>query len=483
LSSTYYWLFSEFLTHLGFLLALVFLANLLRQRRSPSSTVAWLLVILLLPYVGVPLYVLFGGRKMNPMARSKARIYGPNSRRQDHHFATAHERLLASYGVAPATVGNRLDLLTDGTQTFDRLLEMVDSARSTIHITTYILGVDHGTEILLDRLAQKARSGVSVKILIDSLGSWRLSRRSLAPVVHAGAEVAFFMPVLALPFRGRANLRCHRKLVLIDGHAGLAGGINLAWPYIGPGPDANLWTDIAIVVVGPAVHDLEAIFLSDWSFATHTSRPAPPAPAIMDSHNDSTSTVNVSVPDVPFSRPVVSCVAQVVASGPDVPGDPLYESLLELIFTARDRIWILTPYFVPDEMLVHSLSLAARRGVDVTLIVPARSNHITADLARASYLRDLSQAGARVFLYTPRMLHAKVTLFDDRLAIIGSANMDMRSLFLNYEVALFVSSPTHVSDLAAWAASLMDESVPDLSPQGGRREIAENVVRLLSPLL
>ena len=128
-------------------------------------------------------------------------------------------------------------------------------------------------------------------------------------------------------------------------------------------------------------------------------------------------------------------------SGPDVAGDPLYESLLALIFAARDRIWIVTPYFVPDEMLARALNLAARRGVDVRLIVPQRSNHITADLARAGYLRDLHTAGGRVLLYTPVMLHAKAVVFDDQLAVIGSANMDMRSLFLNYEVALFVSSP------------------------------------------
>ena len=130
-----------------------------------------------------------------------------------------------------------------------------------------------------------------------------------------------------------------------------------------------------------------------------------------------------------------------VPSGPDVAGDPLYESLLALIFAARDRIWIVTPYFVPDDMLARALTLAARRGVDVRLIVPLRSNHITADLARAGYIRDLHDDGGRVLLYTPVMLHAKAIVFDDSLAVIGSANMDMRSLFLNYEVALFVSTP------------------------------------------
>ena len=172
-----------------------------------------------------------------------------------------------------------------------------------------------------------------------------------------------------------------------------------------------------------------------------------------------------------------------MASGPDVAGDPLYESLLALIFSARDRIWVVTPYFVPDEMLARALSLAARRGVDVRLIVPARSNHISADFARASYLRDLHNAGGQVLLYTPVMLHAKIVVIDDQLAVIGSANMDMRSLFLNYEVALFVCSRPDVEEVANFVQGLTSGSHRELPAPGWLREIAENVVRLFSPLL
>jgi cardiolipin synthase len=154
-----------------------------------------------------------------------------------------------------------------------------------------------------------------------------------------------------------------------------------------------------------------------------------------------------------------------------------------LIFAAQERIWIVTPYFVPDEMLARALNLAARRGVDVRLIVPARSNHLSADLARASYLRDLHNAGGRVLLFEPTMLHAKAVLFDEELAIIGSANMDMRSLFLNYEVALFVWSQTQVEEVAAWTQGLMSEAHRELPAPAWPLELAENVVRLLSPLL
>ena len=174
-------------------------------------------------------------------------------------------------------------------------------------------------------------------------------------------------------------------------------------------------------------------------------------------------------------------MVQVVASGPDVPDDPLYESLVSSIFAARDRIWIVTPYFVPDEMLARALSLAARRGVDVRLIVPARSNHLSADLARESYLRDLHEAGGQVLLYQPVMLHAKAVILDNQLAVIGSANMDNRSLFLNYEVALFLYTRVQVEAVSAWATRLQDDCLRELPKPGWVRELAENIVRLFSP--
>jgi cardiolipin synthase len=412
----------------------------------------------------VPLYVMFGGRKMNPMARRKSRLYEPAAGRGGAASGDGTERLLASYGVPPARAGNRIELVTDGHDAYRQVLRMVDEARSTIHITTYILGWDDTGRTLLNRLAERAREGVSVRLLIDDLGSWRLPRRKLAALTQAGARVAFFMPVFHVPLRGRTNLRNHRKLIVVDGRTCLTGGMNLALPYMGPPAAGPLWLDFAAIVEGPVVADLEALFASDWRFATGSDIDSGPESPAAASHE-------------------VAATAQIVASGPDVPGDPLYESLLALILGARRRIWIVTPYFVPDEMLARALNLSSRRGVDVRLIMPIRSNHVSADLARASYLRDLHNAGGRVLLYTPVMLHAKVVIFDDQLAIIGSANMDMRSLFLNYEVALFVWAPAEVERIAAWAQGLMSHTQRELPAPAWPVELAENVVRLLSPLL
>jgi cardiolipin synthase len=196
------WFFSELFTRIGFLLALVLMAGLLRQRRSPSSTIAWLLAILLLPNVGVPLYIIFGGRKVRRLARLKKPIYKTGGAPAGGDPDGAVERLLASYGVPPPSTDNCLELVPSGIDTYERIVGLIESARSSIHIATYILGSDQGSEALIECLARKAREGVSVRVLIDSFGSWRLRRRFLASLIAAGGEVASFMPVLNL-FRGR----------------------------------------------------------------------------------------------------------------------------------------------------------------------------------------------------------------------------------------------------------------------------------------
>jgi cardiolipin synthase len=472
---TDHWLLPEITAHLGFLLALVLLAYLIRQRRSPASTMAWLLLVLFLPYVGVPLFLMFGGRKMSRMARRKADVYDRSRPRLACPSGGGIERFLLSYGGPPACGGNRVELLTGGEQAFGFLLQMIEGAQSTIHITTYILGRgDVGREIVA-RLAQRAAAGVRVRILLDDVGSWRVGRRYLAPLLKEGARVAYFMPMLHIPFRGRANLRNHRKIVVVDSRKAITGGMNLAWPYMGPMPNPGCWRDLSAIVEGPAVADLESLFFSDWAFATGEQLTTP---AEGSARTDAGSGTEAHRPPAAGNS-----LVQVVASGPDVPDDPLYETLVSQIFAATERIWIVTPYFVPDEMLARALNLAARRGVDVRLIVPVRSNHISADLARASYLRELREAGGKVLLYQPVMLHAKAVIFDEHLAVIGSANMDNRSLFLNYEVALFLYSREQVESVSSWAKGLEADCLLDLPKAGWTRQMAEDVVRLLSPLL
>ncbi len=459
---------SELLSVVSFLFALVFLAHILRSKRPPQSTIAWVLTILLIPYLGVLIYITFGGRKMRRLAGSKEPIYRPHEDPATPALGTGTERILRTFGVPSSTFGNDVVFLSDGVEAFQALVEIIDSAKSFIHITTYILAEDATGKEIVSRLSRRAREGVKVRLLIDDAGSWRLRRRVIEPLVRAGGEVAFFMPVFHLPFRGRSNLRNHRKVVVADGLRALTGGMNLAEEYMGPNSNPNRWKDISLRVEGPAVRELDTLFRSDWRFTTRKVTETPQA-----------------YPDVDASSvtPHGGTPVQVVASGPDVSGDPLYESIVNLVFAARERIWVATPYFVPDEILARALELAARRGVDVRLLVPNRSNHITADLARFGYLRQVHDAGAKIMRYRPGMMHAKAILIDDDLALIGSANMDMRSLFLNYEVALFLFSPPRVYEVDVWFRTLFPKCRPGLNKQTWYRELAENVVRLVSPLL
>lgn len=251
-------------------------------------------------------------------------------------------------------------------------------------------------------------------------------------------------------------------MILIDGRAALVGGMNLGAEYMGPSADPRRWQDLALRAEGPVVGRLYDIFRSDWEFAAKQSLPE-------------------SVGTVCADRP--RCGPAVIASGPDCPRDTIRDAIISRVFAAQSRAWIVTPYFVPDDVLLESLCMAARRGIDVRLIVPERSNHRLANLARASYLNQLQEAGAAVRLFQPTMLNAKTILFDENLAMVGSANMDMRSLLLNYEVMLTLEDPTIVGDIKSWMRSLEKSCRPRDLVRPQSLGLLEGIGRLFAPLL
>ena len=216
---------------------------------------------------------MFGGRKTRKMAGHKARVYRPTGNPRQDAPCGMTERILRSYGVPPATAGNAVAVVTSGEEAFRRLVALIDGARETIHITTYILGRDPVGAEIVTRLAAKAADGIAVRLLLDDVGSWRVGRKFLAPLTAAGARVAFFMPMIHLPFRGRANLRNHRKILVVDGRRAIAGGMNLAEEYMGPAPDPKRWRDLAVTVEGSAARDLDDLFHSDWQLATGEDLP------------------------------------------------------------------------------------------------------------------------------------------------------------------------------------------------------------------
>jgi cardiolipin synthase A/B len=444
------------LAHLGSIVGLVMgavlIAVIVAQRRAPGTTFAWLLAIVLIPYIGVPLYLVFGGRKLR--TSSKPRIYAHQEVAERGTIAG----MLCASGAPPPRTGNAVEIHTTGEAAFATVMETLNRAARSIHVSTLIIGDDGVGAAILAVLEAKASSGVEVRLLIDGLFKFRTNGRALASLISTGAKVAWFSPVWHIPFRHRTNLRLHRKILVADGRVAIVGGMNLAVEYMGPTPLASRWRDLSLRIVGPAVADIASVFRADWAFVTGEQLATPAA-------ESSTGSAEV----------------QVVGSGPDAANDLLYDAFLSLIFEARRRLWIATPYFVPDEALVRGLVLAARRGVDVRIAVPARSNHWSADLAGASYLRQVAEAGGKICCYQPGMLHAKSVLVDDRIAVVGSANLDMRSMFLDYEISLFMSSQAEIATTERWFESLW----PDcglLPPARGGRIVLESVARLIGPL-
>lgn len=456
----------------GFGLALLLIARLMSQKKAPANTFAWLLVIVLAPYVGVPLYLLLGGRKLRRLAARKAPLAPKLPNRPDTPPIFAHrpvaQTIMASGAGAPVA-GNRFQLLTSGEETFAELERQIRQARHVIHITTFILGRDETGRRLIELLAERARAGVHVRLLLDSIGSMFIGRRFVAPLRAAGGEVLRFMPVLPFTSRGSANLRNHRKIAVFDHTTAIIGGQNLAHDYMGATPWKKRFRDLGALVEGPAATLLNEVFIADWCFAGR--RPPGPLRAAANVACTVRGTAEL----------------QVVASGPDVPGDPLYEGIISMIQEAERSIWIVTPYFIPDDVLLRSLIVKARAGREVTLVLPARSNHPVTDFARRHYVRELRRAGGRILLFTSGMMHSKAVIVDDHIGLLGSANFDLRSLFVNFEIGLVVHSDPEVLAMKAWAEALMTECrEPKVEPPRKYRllgAIVEDASRLLAPLL
>jgi cardiolipin synthase len=460
------WLLAHFEILVGFLIGVILIARVLTQKRSPTGTLAWLLAIILIPYVGVPLYLIFGGRKMKRQARRKTGLDLSRHGKRFNVERTYLDELLESYGLPPACPENRLQLCPDGQETYHRLVEMIENAKKSIYISTFIFHRDSVGKDILRRLVSKARQGLDVRVLLDGVGSVWTGRLFFKTLVKVGGQYAFFIPLLHWPFRGRTNLRNHRKIVIVDQQTVLAGGTNIGREYMGPYPDPKRWQDLSFVLEGPAVRFFLEIFRSDWLFAAGSKDKKP-----------------VEIEDKPLDSLENPAVVQVVPSGPDVKGDALYDAILLALFNAQKRIWIVTPYFVPDEPLAKALRLAVRKGIDVRVIVPAKSNHPLTDLVRSGYLRDLQQIGAKILFYMPGMIHAKALLVDDNIVMIGSANMDFRSLFLNYEIMLIAYSQPHIEQVQSWISQVESHCRKPQLTAGYTRDLLEHIARLFAPLL
>lgn len=416
-----------FVTAVAVLLYVV-ASHVMAQRRNPSAAIAWILFILLLPYLALPAFLLFGSRKLErPRTVVPSRASGTRST-----DAWAIETIGVLGQPAPAAYFD-LSVHPDGHASRNALFDSIDGAQASIDLCTFILSRDSLADAVVRRLCEKARAGVRVRVLLDGLGRLMARHADLRLLADAGAEVAIFAPPLRSPLGGRTNLRNHRKYVAVDPALATGrlwcGGRNLAQEYFEGEPGKLPWRDLTFDLRGPIVRQIHLLFERDWAFA----------------HGQPVGAAAVEA----LAAPVPAGGAQMVASGPDQADDTVYALLVAAAYRARQRIALATPYFVPESALLMALCLAARRGVSVDLLVPAQSNHRMSDLARSRALRALSAAGGRVWL-AREMMHAKLVVIDDVLALAGSANIDSRSLFLNYELMLAFHDALGVQRFATW---------------------------------
>jgi cardiolipin synthase A/B len=412
----------------------VIASHTLHQRRHPSAAIAWVVALVLLPYLALPLYLIFGNRKV-VHARARAEIHDQQTAGLDSTLLSARTRQLAAAMALPAASPySHLNIHDDGRQALHVLTSMIDGATRTLDVCTFVFGRDALGNEIARKLMRKAGDGVRVRLLVDGVGAFLGGRPDFKGMVAAGVEVAFFVPPLRSPLQGRINLRNHRKMLLKDSESLWCGGRNLASEYFTGDATQDRakmpWIDLSFDLRGELAVQAQQQFDSDWAFARTATRPAMP-------------------PQREREYPSTAALGQLIASGPDQVDDTLYALLISAFFGSRKRIIAVTPYFVPDPMLLMSLTLAARRGVVIDLLLPESSNHRLADLARHRALRELVSAGAHV-RFLPWMIHAKAIVIDDELAFVGSANLDQRSLFLNYELMLAFYAPTDVERFARW---------------------------------
>lgn len=484
------------------LLVYVLATRIGQQRRSPSAALAWVVAMVALPYVTLPLFLMIGTRKfarplrpvrkrpaqpafLVPVALSVPQVSTllstpstPASTAPTVHTAGPAwaTPLLACMQLPPAVRNAAVVWHADGAMALQGLMRTIDSATRCLDVCTFVFANDAIGNQVAQALMRAAQRHVAVRLLVDAVGSLHAPGTALQALERAGVQVQRFMPLFHNPMRGRTNLRNHRKLVVVDQYRLWSGGRNLAAEYFLDHPGQPAWTDLSYEVCGPLAGQAAAQFANDWVAASGLPKSAGWSCQALQAHGALPATVT-GLPAWEPGGEAIGRWAQWVPSGPDHADDTMHTLLLAGAYHAQQRMVAVTPYFVPDDALLDAWCLACRRGVQVTLLLPQRSNHRLADWARERALRELAAAGAQIWL-APTMVHAKAVLIDEDFALSGSLNIDARSLFLNYEAMTAFYSPQDLRWLYQWFEKQIAGARPyHASQPRWARDVAEGVVR------
>ena len=428
------------------------------ERRSPTATLAWIMLLAALPFIGAPIYLLVGprrlGRKKHRLGLARRRI---GNLLQQWREAPAEQlsiqgqlmRAGAHLSRLPPEAAHEMRLFFDGDACYDALVAAIGRARHHVNLEYYIFRDDPTGMRIINALIERAQAGVEVRLLVDAVGA-RLRGPALRRMREAGMDVRIFNGMRV--WRRLMNFRTHRKIVVVDGRLGFTGGMNITEHHSVRARGDEGWRDTHVCFAGPAVHGLQATFLENWVFTTEDDMGCkkpdrfalffPPPPAGSDvaiatamGHENSVDAGGAQI-------------VQILSSGPDEATYAVEAFYFAAITSAKERLWLTTPYFVPGEPLLAAIASAAHRGVDVRLLLPAKTDSAWVDAASRTFYDELLAAGAQIYLYQPGMLHAKTAVIDQSLAIVGTANLDNRSFRLNFEViAAFYGGPC-VDELA-----------------------------------
>lgn len=457
---------------------------LVSEFRNPAKAVAWLSILFIFPVVGFVMYYFLAkqysqrkkvrrkNRRMVDEIRRglqmKAGKAAPDDAMKRCDIFREHRLLglLSNIPGAPMTSRNRAELYNNAEDTYAAMLEAMEQASSFIHLESYIVR-DDGIGRRFQRLMiRKAAEGVAVRLLFDGVGSYKLSGRYVEELKRAGVEVHSFLPPLIALFDKRLNYRNHRKIAVIDGKVGFLGGINIGDEYLGADPALGYWRDTHMRLEGDGVYHLQHTFATDWMFAS--------GERLADSKY-------LPEHDCAGDEPV-----QLIASGPDAPWDSVLEVFFGAMAVARRRIYITTPYFIPDPSITMALKTAAVSGVDVRIVLPGVPDARIVHWATLSYVQELLQAGVRFYQYQKGFIHAKTLLIDRMLATVGTANMDMRSFFDNFEIMAVLYDPGAILRVERDFVADMNDS-KEIDPvafekRSKYQRAKEAAARMLAPL-
>ncbi len=423
------------------------------ERKNPTSTLAWMMVLLFIPGLGFILYLFFGQNlhktKMFTLKKSEDKILKQIILRQENELENRrmnfYDTSLAEYediirmhlksNDSFFTQNNDVEVFVDGHEKFDSLIHDIENAKKHIHLLYYIFKEDGIGKRIMELLKEKLKSGVRIKLLYDGMGSSNISEEFFEEYIKLGGQVSCFFPIRVPKFQFRLNFRNHRKIAVIDGHIAYVGGFNIGDEYLGLDKKYGYWRDTHIRITGEAVYSLQIRFLMDWNYSSSEKV------KVFDSGSETAKLIKAEYDESElFPNIAVGGKAgiQIVSSGPDSESEQIKHGYLKLINNARKSIFIQSPYFIPDESIIESLKIAALSGVDVRLMIPNRPDHPFVYWATLSHAASLIKSGVKLYRYEKGFLHSKTIVADAKLCSIGTANWDVRSFKLNFEVNSFI---------------------------------------------